>query len=54
MIEDKVVAVNVNHSKEGYVIITNEHWDRILELLIEDGVTVKFLYDDDCPGDTGC
>lgn len=53
MEESKTIAVNADHSNEGYVTIKVEQWYEILDILIEAGTTVKFLYEEDHPVD-GC
>lgn len=50
----KTVAVKIDHSKPGYITVPVDHWEKLMQLIIETGNTVKFLYDEDHPGDTGC
>lgn len=45
MTESKAIILNVDHSLEGYITISTEQWQEILDFLEEGGVDIVHTFD---------
>lgn len=62
---EKIIMIDVDHQMPGHVIIKKEHWNEIVELLIDGGAKIVHTHNDtihtynepeisEWPGDIGC